>query len=106
LNFRLHPIVRHFRRCAGCSQQNQHNGKPDAVLEGLSENSPAFQRREQIVEQPSPAGTVESKAAPGQSSLRDLTPFSLEPGIEMPGYVQMFLRNLTVPDVRAKKLAG
>jgi hypothetical protein len=30
----------------------------------------------------------------------------LEPGIEMPGYVQMFLRNLTVADVRAEKLAG
>jgi hypothetical protein len=41
----------------------------------------------------SPAGTAENVAAVFQSSLRDLVFFFTNPGIEMPGYFQSFLRN-------------
>jgi hypothetical protein len=74
----------------------------NGVPEGHFENSPAFERRGLAILPTSPAGTVEygacrvatlAKTGSFQPSLRDSAFFQLGPGIEMPGYSQLFLRN-------------
>jgi hypothetical protein len=76
------------------------SGKPNnpivlpAVPEGRRENSPAFQRREDRPQRPSPEGTAEQRRGTTISTVPsglDLRPG--EPGIKMPGYFQTFLRN-------------
>ncbi len=73
-----------------------------AVPEGHGDNSPAFQRRDLAVDDLSPEGTAGLTAMLFLPSLRDLRFVSMEPGIEMPGYFQKFLRNLAAgqPQIR------
>ena len=63
------------------------------VPQGQFESSPAFQRREPGIRGSSPGGTAEV-----QPSLRDSTLLPTAPGIEMPGYFQMILRNSPIVD--------
>jgi hypothetical protein len=67
----------------------------ERVAKGRHDNSPAFKRRGGMVDGLSPEGTAESDPILFQPSLRDLKFSPLRPGIEMPGYFQMFLRNIT-----------
>jgi hypothetical protein len=61
---------------------------------GTDENSPAFQRRENGVENQVPEGrlTVPNDAAV-HPSRRGVSFFAAQPGVETPGYFQKFLRN-------------
>ena len=59
---------------------------------GRPENSPAFQRREQAHRWISPGGTLKGKTRFNRPSGTEYL-LDDEPGIEMPGYYQMFLRN-------------
>jgi hypothetical protein len=52
--------------------------------EGTSENSPAFQRRDQPADKPRPQGTAENQGPP-RPSLRDLSLGTSEPGVETRG---------------------
>jgi len=52
---------------------------------GTSENSPAFQRRDQAAEESRPDGTAEAQG-PIRPSLRDLSLVTSKPGVETPGY--------------------
>jgi hypothetical protein len=74
------------------------------VPQGHFENSPAFERRGLTVLQTSPAGTIENGAcrvaALAKMGFVSAVPagldiFSNYPGIEMPGYSRLFLRNRT-----------
>jgi hypothetical protein len=75
------------------------------VPQGHFENSPAFQCRGLIVLHTSPAGTTENGAcrvaALAKTGFVSAVPvgldvFPTDPGIEMPGYSQLFLRNRTL----------
>src|SRR5437660_12703855 len=66
-----------------------------AVPEGLHENSPALKRRERCPEVSSPEGTAESCSFGSlfQPSLRDSFDGWPRPGVEMPGYSHLSLRD-------------
>ncbi len=79
---------------------------PASCPGGTSENSPAFQRRDQPADKPRPEGTAESAAwhtparrsvalsAPSlQASLRDAGSLGVVPGAEAPGYSRVSLRD-------------
>src|SRR5664279_2998364 len=76
----------------------------DRVPQGHFDNSPAFERRGLTVLQTSPAGTTENGACRVAALAKmgfvsavpaGLDVFSTGPGIEMPGYSRLFLRNRT-----------
>jgi hypothetical protein len=69
------------------------DNRKSCVPQGHSENSPAFERRGLTVSPSSPAGTTENGVSFQPS--RGTRFFQTFPGIEMPGYFQVFLRNRT-----------
>jgi hypothetical protein len=76
------------------------DNRKSCVPQGHSENSPAFERRGLTLSPTSPAGTAENGGAATNRFFFPPAPPGLDftpnfPGIEMPGYFRLFLRNRT-----------
>jgi hypothetical protein len=61
------------------SGQTANQARPEFCSEGTNENSPAFQRREQILKMSSPGGTA---GVSFQPSLRDFYAMPLNPALK------------------------
>ena len=64
------------------------------IPKGHNENSPAFQRRDEVLTMASPEGAIENARQSGvRPSLRDLTSSRTKPSVKTLGYCRLFLRN-------------